>query len=669
MSVYTEIKKFTKSNQGFTLIEVLIGVFIAAIGVVGVLEIQKHVIRSGNEVNARTIATQLVRDKLDTINNVDAFADVGITPAPANENIDKRNYSFTRTWQMTAYHFDNDTNAWGGVGAGESTDAKHVTVSVSWTDINNEIQTVNGDQIIASTSIHDTSGLANTSGNRTSPLVPFNTLSSIENPPISLIDDTMDITGVTVNTKETSKPIPTVYGHNNSNLIQFETVVYDPDADTQTLEDFATVNCSCSFNGTTDDGAKPSLLRLSDDESSLVNDVTSGRGVDGDLGITKVTGVTTGTQAPKLCDKCCADHHDSSSASAKYVAGSISRTASGNHLHYNAALTDVTTGDYIEACRFRRIDGFYQLVPDWHLVDIITMPESFFYTTANVTAYTSYVKSVVKLCVQFIDDCYSNTLTFPAKPENRDLVNIVPGSQQLISRGIYVDTASINRDDLSEILGYVSTKANWLEYIPFYEINLTLFSDWISSYTNAVTVTTDEINTITDTSQGYYGTYSRGRITAQPETGTSDVRSSNNIDNTGITGSGKINPDVVYIYDTVNITVNGTPAEGDNSILIEINCQKYNNQNVLGGCQPQDTVNVTFIVSPSTITCSYSKQQGNNTAFLTCNAVPDWTGTIDFSNLGYTFGDMTCDGMVTTGFALSGSMTEVCSIVMTENTP
>jgi len=667
-------KKLSKSNKGFTLIEVLIGIFIAAVGIVGVLEIQKHVIRSGNEVNARTIAIQLVREKLDVINNIDFFTDVGTAPIPAVENnILKNNYSFTRNWAMTAHHFDEDAATWGVVGTGESTDAKHVTVSVTWTDINNEEQTVNGEQIIARSSIHDTSGLSTTSGDRIKPDIPYSSLSSTENPPITLIDDTMDTTGVTVNTKETSKPIPTVSGHNNSNLIQFETVVYDPNSDTQTLEDFATVNCSCSFNSTTDDGATPSLLRLSDDESTLVNDETSGRGIHGDLGVTKVTGVSNDNQAPKLCDKCCADHHDVGDATSipKYVTG----TTSGNHPHYNASLTTaVTSGDYIEACRFRRIDGFYQLVPDWYLVDIITMPISFFNSTTNRTAYTSYVKSVVKLCVQNIDDCYSNTLTLPAKPEARDLTGIVPGSQQLISRGIYVDTASLKSSDLSTIIGYVDTKANWLEYVPFYEVNLTLFSDWASSNTNSVTVTTEAINTISDASQGYYGTYSRGRITAQPLSGTSVVTATNNVDNTGITGSGQIKSDSLGNYalnGTLNVTVNGTPATGTNSLLIEIDCQKYNNQNVLTGCSGQDTANVITILDPSTITCSYYPQQGNNTAFFTCNAVPDWQGSINFTSSGFTFGEMTCgvDDTLTTEFNLVDSTTEICSIVMTENTP
>jgi len=666
----TRINKLTKSNQGFTLIEVLIGIFIAAVGIVGVLEIQKHVIRSGNEVNARTIAIQLVRDKLDDINNIDDFADVGIAPIPAVENnIIKNNYSFTRSWVMTTHHFNNGTNAWGTVGTGESTDAKHVTVSVSWTDINNVVQTVNGDQIISSASIHDTSGLSTTSGDRIEPDIPYSSLSSIESPPITLIDDTMDTTGVTtVNTKETSKPIPTVSGHNDSNLIQFETVVYDPNSDTQSLEDFATVNCSCSFNGTTTDGATPSLLRLSDDGSNLVNDETSG------LGIEKDTGVSNDNQAPKLCDKCCADHHDSSSATAKYVAG----TTSGNHPHYNDSLTAVTSGDYIEACRFRRIDGFYQLVPDWQLVDIITMPISFFNSTTNVDAYTDYVKSVVKLCVENLDDCYSNTLTLPAKPAARNLGDpdaIVPGTQQLISRGIYVDTASLNSTDLSTIIGYVDTKANWLEYVPFYEINLTLFSDWTSSNTSYITVTSEAINTISDASQGYYGTYSRGRITALPSSGDSDVTASNNVDNTGITGSGQIKPDASnhVINDSLNVIVNGSPAAGTNSLLIEIDCQKYNNQNNLTGCSGQDTANVITIVSPSTITCSYSKQQGNNTAFLTCDAVPNWQGEISFSSSGFTFADITCPGLdpliysIDTGFDLPGDTVAVCSTVMTEN--
>jgi len=628
MSVYTGIKKLAKSNKGFTLIEVLIGVFIAAVGIVGVLEIQKHVIRSGNEVNARTIALQLVREKLDIINNVDAFSDVGTNPAPTDETINKSNYNFKRTWQMTAHHYDDDTNAWGTVGVDESTDAKHVIVSVSWTDINNEIQTVNGDQIISSASIHDTSTLSSSSGDLSKPNIPFNEISSIENPPITLVDD-VDLYP-TYNTKETSKPVPTVDARNGYNLIQFETVTYDTSSNKQTLEDFVTVNCSCSFNGTGEAKA-PTILTISDDEESLTNDKDSG-----EL-ITKVKGTTSGSGQPELCTACCEDHHDTSSSDAKYVVGS-----STNHPHYDDSLGLVTSGDYVEACRFRRIDGFYEMVPDWQLADIIIMPKSYFYDSDNVSAYTSYVKAVVQAKLM--------GSAMPSKPsiDTRSLTDLVAGEYQLIARGIYVDLASLSSADLTTVKSYVSGtgyKPNWLEYVPFYEINLSLFGDWSSSVPSIASITNENISTIVDPDTDYYGTYSRGWLTALT-TGSTVVTGAARTDNTGITGSGAIIPQTTstFMADTINIaidTAGGSVDTGTRSIKVSVNCIKYRNNGTLTTCTGQDGQSIDLNYSAG-LTCS----DGATASFpvysspnVTCNGISDtWSsGWVSLSYAGFRF--------------------------------
>jgi len=625
MRVYTRNKKLGSKNlsktlfkkyRGFTLIEVLIGIFIAAVGIVGVLEIQKHVIRSGNEVNARVIAMQLVREKLDSINNIDAFEDVGVNPAPISDAINKRNYIFDRSWQMTTHHFDKNAATWGSVGAGESTDAKHVVVSVTWTDINNEVQTVKGDQIIAHASIHDTSGITSGAGGvRAEPNIPFTQLSTIENPPISLVDDVSAYPDY--NTKETSKPVPTVDAHNGQNLIQFETITYDAESDKQTLDDFVTVNCACSFNGSGDAKA-PTILTLSDDKESLLNDKDSGET------ITKTVGTVSSLHQPALCTACCEDHHDSASSPNKYVAG----TSGGDHPHYDANLALVTSGDYVEACRFRRVEGFYEVVPDWQLADIIIMPKSYFYDEANVATYVDYVKAVVKAKVM--------GSAMPAKPDvnTRNMTNLLAGTYQLIARGIYVDLASLSSDDLTTIQSYVSGadyKPNWLEYVPFYEINLSLFADWVTDPDPSLvaTITNEDISTIVDPSNNYYGTYSRGWLTALA-TGSTDVKAVARTDNTGITGSGAIllgaNTATDTIKATININGGVACANGCKSIEIAVSCVKYKPNGIQTTCTGQEgqTVNLTY------------------SAGLTCTT----NGTVTFPT--YSHPNVICNGISST---------------------
>lgn len=613
-----------KKSFGFTLIEVLVGVAIASVGIVGVLELQKKFIKSGNEVNARAIAMQLIREKFDSLKAVDDFTEI----AASSYSTTKSTYDFKRSSAITNFYYDSDAADWSNTSSTTNKlSGKSVKVTVVWVDINGVEQSLSQTEVFSKISLHDSDTSTNNIDEKITPKVAFASYQSVENPPIELIDDSFVYEGVG-NSKETSKPIPTVYAFDNNNLIQFETVVFDPASETQTLEDFATVNCVCSFNGS-GEGATPTMYRLSNDGSGIVNDESSGGF------ITKTIGKASGSKQPDICDTCCRDHHDDLSVTAKY--SSVS-TSSSNHKHFSNGLDVATSGEYIEACRLRRVDGFYKVVPDWQLVDVVTMPISYFNVADNVTEYVSYVKYIVK--------AYMLGNALPTDDEklsllpNRNL-ETTPGTQQIIARGIYVDTASLSASDLSTIVGFISTKANWLEYVPFYEINLSLFGDWNSSNTTAVSVTNEDINTIIDTDNNYYGTYSRGRVTANSVSDQSEVSISVRTDNTGITGSGAITSTIASLSDSINIKVdNGSSGVSTYGITIEIDCLAYDNSGSLGACKNTDTEGVTFtVISGTSISCVYSPKRGSSTAFLSCSDIPDgWSGTIRLSNDNFTFG-------------------------------
>ena len=628
--------------NGFTLIEVLIGVFVAAVGIVGVLEIQKHVIKSGNVVNAYAIAMQMAREKIDDTKNIDDFS---LIVTGSDNAVEKSNYTFTRSWKAVSYAYDEDNNNWAEAGVGVSVDAKNLVVSVSWSDINGETQTVVQNQVLSKVSLHDSTTATDTSSPKGGPKVPFNEISSIENPPISLVDDVN--TYPDYDTKETSKPVPTIDARAGNNVIQFETVTYDTSSDKQTLEDFVTLNCSCNLSGGQSDGVAPTILTIAEDGDSLIEDENSGQTV------TKPVGTADSGQN-FLCDQCCEDHHDSDDVDAKYVAG----TSSGDHPHYNENLNLVTgSGDYVEACRFRRIDGFYELVPDWQLADIIIMPKSYFVDDANVSAYVSYVKAVVQAKLM------NNPATMPDKGTLgiRDMANLVAGEYQLIARGIYVDTGSLSSSDLAKVQSYVSGanyKPNWLEYVPFYEINLSLFADWESSEPSIATITNEDISTIVDPDTDYYGTYSRGWLTAIAN-GDTTISGVARTDNTGITGSGAIipqdadyDPDVVdstppetHFTDSITANVNieaGDDAEvGSRSLSIDVSCVKYRNNGTLTTCSGQDGRNLNLNYSAG-LTCSDGVEASfpsYSSPNLTCNGISDtWSsGWVSLAYPGFLF--------------------------------
>ncbi|PKF59475.1 hypothetical protein CW748_01510 [Alteromonadales bacterium alter-6D02] len=606
--------------MGFSLIEVVIGLAIATVGIIGILELQKVFIQSGNETNARMLAMQLVREKLDDIKQLDSYGD--INSGADNDPIIVQNISFTRQWEVTERYYNSGSEQWqegiAGLGAVPNVaDGKRALVTVQWTDLDAAVQQVAQSEIYSRISLHDSTTLTESLAESTGPQIPYTSAQSPENPSITLIDDTMTVVPIeNVESKETSKPVPTVDAKNGNNLIQFETVVYDQETDTQSIEDFSTINCRCKFNGQASASA-PTLLKI--DDGKLSNDDDSGQL------ITKTTGTVSVSSQPFLCNKCCKDHHDTDGVNAKYVIGT-----SNNHSHYSTALSKVLSGDYLEACRFRRVNGFYELVPDWVLIDFIIMPQSFFLDASNVTAYTSYIKSAVRAYMTGI------AISSLVKP-NRDLSEVISGTQQLIARGLYVDIASLSTSDVNLIKSEISnSNPKWLEMVPFYEVNLTLFADWSSSDTAIATVTEEPINTIVDETLNYYGTYSRGRMTTLID-GDVMITSTIKTDNTGVTGSEAITPSVANLNDSITVKVK-TSSAGENSILIPVNCLTLNNKGKSAACHAKDTKDITILVNPSNINCNYTPQSGNSTAFLNCSKVPDhWSGQISLSKAGYTF--------------------------------
>lgn len=599
-------------HTGTSLIEVLVAAFVTSVGIVGVLELQKHFIKSGNIANARLIAVQLVRDKMDSFTNVDDFARLSSGADPGE--IIVNNVSFTRSWTMSEKYYNQGTGSWDPVSEGERAKQKIMKVTISWTDNKGKTQGVAQDQVFSSLSLHDRGGAIDLLSQRSQPKVVAITATTPDNPAFSLTDDSFVHTPAQYNLVDTAKPRPTVYSFENNHYVQFDTVTYDLNSQIQDLQDFVTLNCSCIFNGN-GAGATPTRLRIAERGNSLSIDKTSG------YHLSKDTGLAVGNKQPALCDKCCNDHHDDDASHVKYVLG----TNGGNHHHYNASLSTETSGNYLEACRLRRVDGFYQVVPDWHLVDFIIMPQSYFDDANNVAAYVSYVKGVVK--------AYMTGQTLPDKSALPSrAMSVTPGHYQLVSRGIYVDKASLNTTDLATITGYINSRVDWLAFVPFYDIDLSLLSDWQSRDNSVVRVTNEAINTQVDVLDDDYGTYSHGRIEAIASNDTRVIIATARIDNTGITGSGAIAANTTQLSDQLSVSVTSNSSNA-NSIFFIVNCTSAQQS----ACNVNATKNVTLTLAPDNISCTYSSQKGQDAASVTCNALANWSGTIKLSKAGYSF--------------------------------
>jgi type IV pilus assembly protein PilV len=107
-------------EKGFTLIEVVAGLIILAIGLLGIAAMQVTATKGGHFSNNVTQATILAQDKLEYLKNL-SYSDSNLSSGQHNEGI------ISGTIFSRVYHVLED--------AGNS--MKTITVTVSWTDRGN----------------------------------------------------------------------------------------------------------------------------------------------------------------------------------------------------------------------------------------------------------------------------------------------------------------------------------------------------------------------------------------------------------------------------------------------------------------------------------------------------------------------------------------------------
>ena len=525
--------------QGFSLIEVMLAVLVLSVGILAVSKLQGTLIRNGSDANQRTVATSIAQRKIDDIKSFSklkadtgvAWSDALVAATPQTEvayqhitgDGDLSTYTetgglilpsdsiivgptvYSLNWTVQDYW--HTTAALSAPTITEPTpapatsDFKNIIVTVGWVDETGTTQSISLDTVVDAYAPSLTELSDNSQNGGTPPSASYTPEAAPD-----VIDIAVDLG--TGKNRQTSKPLPDAVktGADSNTIVSFEVITYSPDGDNgffaDRQEEFTTVDCHCNLSASTSLGYPPGHIIWDgvdryDNVAELMNKATA-------------TQVNNANAAEDLCQTCCRDHHDDNASSVKYVTG----TTSGDHPHYKAdGSAAASDEEYIESCRLKRIDGILRVFQDWSLKDITVMERNALFDGSQLQAdYVAYQKD-------FILDTVASAGTGIVKPTLRTPVTMTLGSQQqLEARGLYIDNVYdlSGTENPTTYLTYIqsASKTDRLDIIPFTEINLSLLAGWNSSNSGNVSVTNDAIATIADPVNNYYGTYSRGWVSA-----------------------------------------------------------------------------------------------------------------------------------------------------------
>lgn len=513
-------------HQGFTLVEIMVALVVLALGMTALMKFQGELIKNASQARQTTEALTIAEDKMDSLR---AYADSDeyslISDSTTPVTVNGVNNSYQLSWSVINCYaggatpadqqniclddFGEEVPADWSLGSGNDQMYKAITLEVAW-DQNND------GQVGAEEEVQLVSALESANMQKTV-LPPTDGDTSDIAGDSALTKDTLgDEVQIQVDTsdnqsRQAGKPLPDVVasGQRENTLVAFDVITYSPLAGDEVAvnlrEEFLNVSCECELKSEAL-GREPGHVQW--------NQSGSFRYDKSGAVITKLVGEATDNNAADvsgLCDICCRDHHDDDNSLVRYD-GKLDEE--GNHAHYDSSGAEVGVGGiYFESCRFKRIDGLLRVFQDWQLKDITTFANSDINgdNTELENAYVSYVSDLVLEPA----DAEKSTVNGARQP----IQTAVNQQKQLQARGVYIDNVYDSEGNLST--GDNSYQAyagdDKLEQTPFAEVNLTLLADWLSDKPINVSVTNDELDTVSSEENYFSNFYSRGRITGQQE--------------------------------------------------------------------------------------------------------------------------------------------------------
>ena len=487
-----------RGNKGFTLIEVLIGILIFALGMMALAKLQGNLARNSGDSNARTVATNIAEEiiesarvfqKIDSGGGLAAYNDI----VDATETITRAGNVFTVVTDVTDYYYDaveDEFTTEVPSSAGKS-DFKRIDLTVTWNSGQefqvDAVTTTNGRLGSGSIRISDAiSSIPSGSGGKASlgaagdgSYAPPVNYTPGENP------DIISIKLGETKFKESTTPLPDIIRQDEIVETKFDVVTYSQLNEDSTFlrrEEFLAVTCECTLKGADPDnknGRRPTVWEGTE--------YTEGEFVSKPYGVSVVNENAQSARQSPFCNICCRDHHDGGSGSldngddpgrSRYNAfrtadgfyyDSEFGSLQGDHKHYKRGANGLVlagVGDiYVEACRLVRKDGFFQVAQDLRQEELNSFPADFLDDPDDIAIYSNYVTAAIEAYEFDTDPSNSEQPTNPYEetpPELMAPANMVPSvvfpastsgnrtvmssrglaEQQLRARGIYVDYMS-----------------------------------------------------------------------------------------------------------------------------------------------------------------------------------------------------------------------------------
>lgn len=589
-------------SSGFTLMEVLIGILIFAVGMMALAKLQGNLARNSGDSNARTVATNIAEEAIESARQFSQITSDGTNAAyndivDATTTVNRSGNLFTVVTEVTDYYVSADGSYSTSAPAGASrSDMKLVELTVTW-NTEREFQidgstTTSGRMGTGSITLRDViSSITSPAGGKVTLGTGGSTMVS---PPVQYNPGANpDIVSIQLGAnkfKESTTPLPDVFRTDELVETTFDVVTYSQNDSGATFlrrEEFKSVSCECRLRA-------PS----SADEGGLRPTIWEGYEYTEGEFVSKPYGESASNQQSQFCDLCCRDHHDGGTGSADrgsdpgrslynpfrfgddYIEdGSFA----GDHKHYNRnrdgelVLAESDGDVYVEACRMIRKDGFWRLAQDLRQEGLNSFPGDYLDDDGEVDSYSDYVTDAVTAFSTAAGDGYENSppiltppasmepsvqfpASTPANPTNFDVAGVT--AQQLRARGVYIDyLTDVLRDriDCLEDGGSgsdcdVPDVTSPLEIIPFYDVQLTWLARWNETPTNnPVDVTNEAI--ANDNS------HTRGYATLESGFGYSTINSAVHRGNLGLTGTDPIDP--WYNYDLESYDMYALAVDSD----------------------------------------------------------------------------------------------------------